>query len=366
MDYTQEQLLDICRRFDIREEVTEVRGVGEGFINDTFIAMGGDGPAYILQRKNRHIFTDPPAMMQNIALVTAHLKAKIRAAGGDPMRESLTVTPLKNGTLCYRDPQGEYWAMCDFIRDTVTHQAADTLALVRQGGFGIGRFQAMLSDFTAPLADILPGFHDMRFRLRQWDEVLAKDPAGRKREMAAEIAQIEARRAGVMHLWELYEQGAIPRRVTHNDTKISNFLFDSDDNVVCVIDLDTVLGSMCLNDYGDAIRSYANTSTEDDPDLGRVGFDMQRFETYTEGYLEGTGGFLTPVELDNLAFSALYITYEQALRFLMDYLDGDRYYKIKSPDHNRVRTRAQLHLLQSMERQYPAMCEAVRRAAEKQ
>lgn len=357
----------IAGRFRIEGEIASVRPLGEGFINDTFMieTVSADTPNYILQRKNRHIFTDIPAMMENIARVTGHLKRKIAAQGGDPRREALTVVPTVDGKLCYRDAEGEYWAVCEFIDDTIAYQRADTPELAYQGGKGIGRFQALLADFREPLTDILPGFHNIRYRFEQWDATLAKDPAGRAKEVAEEIGWIEARRDEMLRFWSLVEDGTIPTRVTHNDTKINNILFDKAGNVLCVIDLDTVLSATCLNDYGDAMRSYTNTGLEDDPNLEKVSMNLDIFKAYTAGYLSETHTFLTPAEAEYLAFSARYITYEQVLRFLMDYIDGDHYYKIKSADHNLVRTRAQYKLLLSMEAQYGEMQRIVKEELER-
>ncbi len=354
------QLQNIASKFQLDGEIVDVRPLGEGFINDTYIIKTAGGPSYILQRKNKNIFTNVPAMMDNILRVTNHIKNKVMAAGGDPRREALTITPTKEGHLYHKDETGEYWAACEFIDDTIAYQAAETPELAYQGGLGIGLFQAMLADFKEALTDILPGFHNIRYRFKQWDAVLAKDPVGRKASVAAEIDWIESRREKMLKFWELVENGTIPTRVTHNDTKINNILFDKQGNVLCVIDLDTVLSSTCLNDYGDAMRSYTNTGQEDDANLDNVGMDINIFKAYTQGYLAGAHGFLTQPEVDYLAFSALYITYEQVLRFLMDYIDGDNYYKTKSPEHNLVRARAQYKLLQSMEEQYGQMCAIVK------
>ncbi len=356
---------NIEKHFVIEGIVKEIRSLGEGLINDTFfIETEGDSPNYILQRKNKTIFQDVPAMMDNICKVTTHLKKKIIEKGGDPMREALTVTPTVDGKLYYKDENDEYWAACLFVEDTVTYQYADSPELAAQGGKGIGLFQAMLADMKEPLADILPGFHNMRFRFQQWDDILKKDPVGRKAEVKEEIEWIESRREEMLALWKKAETGEIPTRVTHNDTKISNILFDQQGNVLCVIDLDTVLSSICLNDYGDAIRSYTNAGKEDDENLDNVYIKMDIFEGYTKGYLSETISFLTPAEIENLAFSAKYITFEQILRFLMDYIDGDNYYKVKSDKHNLVRTHAQYKLLQSMEDNYDEMCKIVRQAVD--
>jgi len=352
----------IANRFRMDGEIRSVEPLGEGFINDTFIVRT-EQARYVLQRKNKHVFPDIPAMMRNIAGVTNFLKEKVRRAGGDPMREVMTVVPTREGELYYRDEAGDYWAMTLFIEDSVTYEAATTPDLARQGGKGIGRFQKMLSDYREPLADILPGFHNIRIRFDQWDDALRRDAAGRKKDLAEEIGWIESRRAEMLRFWELVERGEIPTRVTHNDTKINNILFDRRGEVLCVIDLDTVLNSTCLNDFGDAIRTYANRGREDDPVLGNVGIDLAMFRGYTEGYLSEAREFLTERELEYLAFSARYITYEQVLRFLMDYIDGDTYYKIKSPDHNLVRTRAQYALLRSIEEHYGELCAIVREIA---
>ena len=350
------ELQAIAARFALEGPVVAIDTLGEGFINDTFIVRtSGDAPDYILQRKNKAVFPDIPAMMENIRKVTEHIRRRVAAEGGDPKREAMTVVPTLDGRLCHLDPQGEYWAVTVFIDDTVTYNKADSPELARKGGEGIGRFQSQLADFTEPLAETIPGFHNIRHRFAQWDEALARDAAGRKKDLAAEIGWIEARRDEMLAFWEKVEQGVIPTRVTHNDTKINNILFDRQGRVLCVIDLDTVLRSPCFNDFGDAIRTYANHGREDDENLDDVWLDMAMFRGFAEGYLSEARAFLTPAETDALAFSVRYITYEQVLRFLMDYLDGDTYYKIKSPDHNLVRTRAQYALLRSAEERYDAM-----------
>lgn len=352
--------MNIEKHFSFEGTVKEIRPLGEGLINDTyFVETEGNYPNYILQRKNKNIFKDIPAMMDNIHKVTTHLKKKIVTRGGDPLREALSVTPTIDGKLYYKDEDGEYWAACLFIEDTIAYQYADSPDLAAQGGKGIGKFQAMLADMKEPLADILPGFHNMRFRFQQWDEILRKDPVGRKTKVQKEIEWIESRRDEMLALWAKAESGEIPTRVTHNDTKISNILFDKQGNVLCVIDLDTVLSSIVLNDYGDAIRSYTNAGKEDDENLDNVYMKMDIFEGYTKGYLSEAISFLTSTEIENLAFSAKYITFEQVLRFLMDYIDGDNYYKVKNETHNLVRTHAQYKLLQSMEENYDKMCKIV-------
>ena len=369
-----EKYLNIASRFEIEGTVEEIKPLGPGFINDTFIVKTAEGPKYILQRKNHVVFPDVPGMMNNIVMVTEHIRKKVEAAGGDPMREVLSVTRRKPSTLTdcekelpycdlyYKDEDGNFWAVCAFIEGSVTYERADTPALAFKGGQGIGKFQAQLSDFTTPLSETIKGFHNIRWRFQQWDEAVKADAAGRVKDLAEEIGWIESRREEMRAFWSLVGKGTIPTRVTHNDTKISNILFDSEGEVLCVIDLDTCMSSTSLNDFGDAIRSYTNTGAEDDRDLSKVSMSLEMFKAYAEGYLSERRDTLCESELEWLAFSARYITYEQVLRFLMDYIDGDKYYKTNAPDHNLVRTHAQYKLLQSMEGQYEQMKEIIKNA----
>jgi hypothetical protein len=362
-----ESLLLISKRFQLASNAINVVPLGEGFINDTFVVeTEKKNEKYLLQRKNRKIFTDVPAMMNNIAIVSNHINVKVSEKGGDPMRESLTLISSTDGKLYYEDEEGEFWAMCLFIPDSISYEKADTIQLAYQGGRGVGMFQSMVADLQTPLTDILPGFHNIAYRFQQWDAALAKDPVGRKATVLPEIEWIENRRDKMLQFWQLIADGRIPQRVTHNDTKITNILFDSTDpeKVLCMIDLDTVLQAPCLYDFGDAIRSYANTGFEDDSQLEKVSLDLTIFQAFTRGYLSETvPSFLTEIEVEYLAFSVKYITFEQVLRFLMDFIDGDRYYKIKDPVHNLTRTRAQYKLLEDIEKKFEQMKRIIQKIA---
>jgi Ser/Thr protein kinase RdoA (MazF antagonist) len=350
------KLIAIAQNFQLEGEIIAVENLGEGFINDTFIIKTVEGsPNYILQRKNKRIFSPIPAMMDNIQKVCLHIKKKVEKAGGNPMREAMTIIPANDGKLYFVDKEDEYWAVCLFIDDTIAYSAAETPELAYAGGKGIGKFQSLVADLKEPLINILPGFHDIRYRFKQWDAVLANDPVGRKAEVSEEIGWIENRRNEMLDFYQLVENGTIPTRISHNDTKINNILFDKQGEVLCVIDLDTVLSSTVLNDFGDAIRFYTNTGLEDDLNIDKVSMDIEIFKAFTKGYLEEAKSFLNEKEIDYLAFAAKYITYEQVLRFLMDYIDGDNYYKTKSPEHNLIRTRAQYKLLTSIEKQFDEM-----------
>ena len=341
-------LYAIADHFDLMEKATDIRPLGEGFINDTYLVCisGNKEPDYILQRKNHNVFPDVPAMMDNIERVTEHIRQKV----ADKEREVLSLVLAKDYKLYYKDENGNYWAMCLYIKGSKTYDRADTPELAWQGGAGLGEFHRLVSDFNQPLAEVIKGFHNIRFRFSQWDQALKRDAAGRVASLKEEIGWIESRRKLMLDFWKKYERGKIPTRVTHNDTKISNFLFDEKDgHLLCAIDLDTMMSSTLLNDVGDALRSYTNTGAEDDPDLSKVGMSREMYEAYIDGYLSKMEPYLTDIEKKYLGFSGIYITYEQVLRFLMDYIDGDTYYKIKYPEHNLVRTRAQYKLLTSME-----------------
>ena len=352
-------LVHIARQFLLPEAPLAVSPLGEGFINDTYLVGTAADIRYILQRKNRNIFKNVPAMMSNIEKVTAHIRKKALIQGKDPLRSTLHLYQTQEGKSYYIDEKGEFWACFLYISNTQCFSQADSPLLARAGGVGIGQFQCQLADFEQTLEDILPGFHDIRFRYSQWDATIAEDRVGRCKDLAREIDWIAQRREEMLRFKELIENKTIPLRVSHNDTKISNILFDAQGEVVCVIDLDTVLQSTVLYDFGDAIRSYTNTAAEDEPQTEKVGMHPEFFKAYTQGYLSQTHSFLNEQEIKWLAFAAKYITYEQVLRFLMDYIDGDRYYTIRYPQHNLVRARAQHALLQSMEGAFAQMQDMV-------
>jgi hypothetical protein len=343
--------------FQINSKIESIELLGEGNIHETFIVKtsGTDSADYLLQHKNKIVFRDVPSMMQNISRVCAHLKNKVEKRGMDPLRHSLTLIPTKENALYYLDKEGEFWAMCLYIKNSVTYRIPLNSSQAFAGGRGTGDFHNMLSDFSEPLTDILPGFHNMRFRYEQWDAVISNLSSDLKSRYSAEIEWIESRREGMMKFRSLFENGKIPLRVAHNDAKLLNVLFDKQDNVLCLIDLDTVLYGSVLYDYGDAIRSYTNTGEEDDVNPENVNMKMDYFDAFTRGYIKEASAFLNQTEVESLAFAARYITFEQLLRFLMDYLDGNRYYRITHPEHNMQRSRAQYALLVDMEKHYGEM-----------
>jgi len=343
------KLLSIASHFKLDSVPDQITFLGRGYINDSYILNTVSGVRYILQKKNSNIFHDVPGMMNNILKVTNYLRKAKATDGEDISRRTLTIM-LSEDNLPYYISGEEYWIVCLFIENTITYQLVTDNRIAREGGRTIGYFQSLLADFNEELVDTLPGFHNMKHRFQQWDEVLAKDPVGRVKEVSKEIEWIELRKKEMLDFYSLIELGKIPSRVSHNDTKISNILFDADSNkALCLIDLDTVLRAPCLYDFGDAVRSYTNTGKEDDRDTENVSMSMDLYNALKEGYLSQANSFLTNIEKKYLPFSAAYITYEQVLQFLMDYINGDCYYKIESPDHNLIRTRAQYRLLLSIE-----------------
>lgn len=353
-------LKNIASAFQTEGKITSITPLGGGFINSTFLVeTEGSTPDYILQRKNKEIFRNVPAMMENIVKVSEHLAHKVTQAGGNADRNVMKVVKTPDGSPFVVDGDGEYWTMSVFIPGTVSHEVADSPRLAFKGGEGIGDFQRQLADFVEPLYPTIEGFHDLEYRFKQWDEAVKNNRANRVNDLHEEIEWIESRRDKMTAFWNHVKDGELPKRVTHNDTKLSNILFDKDDNVLCVIDLDTVMSNTVLADYGDAIRSFANTGAEDDTDLGNVGLDREMFREYTRGYLSKAAGMLNDTEKEWLAFGPLYITFEQTLRFLMDYIDGDIYYRISYPEHNLVRAKAQNRLLESMEQNFDFMTTTV-------
>lgn len=269
-------------------------------------------------------------------------------------RQALTLIPAKDGRFFYLDPAGEYWRTYLFIEDAVTYERMESSALARKAGAAIGAFQRQLSDYRGPaLHETIPDFHNMHSRYDQLDHAVAHDVAGRLAEVRAELAFLEANRARGMILSDGLARGTLPRGITHNDTKLNNILFDAaTGNALCIIDLDTVMPGTVLFDTGDLIRTAANTACEDEPDLSKVRFDTSLFAALIDGYLSTASSFLTPAEKSLIAESGRVLTQIMAVRFLTDYLNGDRYYKISRPTHNLDRARSQIALIRSMDSQW--------------
>lgn len=354
---TLHTLLDVVSHFVERNQVAEITPLGNGLINDTFKVMvhGDEKPRYVLQRINNAVFTDVEMLQRNIELVTGHLRSK-----GILTLHFLTADTGKT----YIKEDDKYWRVMDYIPDSYTYEAV-TPEYARCAGRKFGEFEAQLTDLKEPIGEIIPDFHNIEFRLRQLDEAIAANPVGRMNdpEVQSYVEKIKAV-ADEMCIGErLYREGKLPKRICHCDTKVNNMLFDKDGNVMCIIDLDTIMPSFVFSDFGDFLRSAANTGAEDDPDLDKVHFNMSIFEAFAQGYLEGAKPFLLPVEIEYLPYAAMLFPYMQAVRFFADYINGDTYYKISYPEHNMVRTRAQWKLFEEAKAKSGEMAEIVNRFA---
>ena len=336
-----ENLIEIVSKFEISEKVAEVKPMGEGLINDTYkvFVEKTDKPKYVLQRINNAIFQDVDMLMDNINKVTTHLRKK--------NKNTLQFLKTKDDKLYHFDG-GKYWRVMVFVPDSITYQAV-TPEYSYIAGKSFGEFESLLSDLKEPLGEIIPDFHNIEFRLKQLRDAVAEDRVGRVKEVQYYLDEIFKREKKMTLGERLFREGKLPKRVCHCDTKVNNMLFDKDGNVMCIIDLDTVMPSFVFSDYGDFLRTAANTSAEDDPNLDNIDFNMDIFKAFTKGYLEGTKDFLLPIEKENLPYAAMLFPYMQTVRFLADYINGDTYYKIKYPEHNLIRTKAQWRLFEKAE-----------------
>lgn len=336
-----DNLIDIVSKFQIIDKVVSVKPMGEGLINDTFkvFVEGSDKPKYVLQRINNAIFQDVDMLMENINKVTNHLRKK--------GKKTLRFYPTKSDKLYYFDDT-KYWRIMDFVPDSITYQTINP-HYSYLAGKSFGEFEYLLSDLQEPIGEIIPDFHNIEFRLKQLRDAVSEDRVGRVREVQYYLDEIFKHEEKMTLGERLYREGKLPKRICHCDTKVNNMLFDNDGNVLCIIDLDTVMPSFVFSDYGDFLRTAANTGLEDDPNLDNVDFNMEIYEAFTKGYLESTEDFLLPVEKENLPYAALLFPYMQTVRFLADYINGDTYYKTKYPNHNLVRTKAQWRLFERAE-----------------
>jgi len=334
---------------------------GNGHINDTFLVVCGK--RYILQRMNHQIFTEPERMMDNIIGVTKHIRKKSITSGGDVERCTLTVNPTLKGEMFYVDSIGSYWRLYDFVEGTVTRETIEDPEDFYTCAKAFGRFQQELADYDAEkLYPTILNFHNTPDRYNKLMASVERDAAGRVSSVLAEIEFAKARKDFTEILEKAREQGSLPLRVTHNDTKLNNILFDAvTGEPVCVIDLDTVMPGYSVTDFGDSIRFGANTAVEDETDLSKVSLDMELFELYAKGFIEGCGGRLTDTELELLPEGAMMMTLECGMRFLTDHLDGDVYFRVHREGHNLDRCRDQFALVEDMERKLPQMKAVIRK-----
>lgn len=352
--------------FSVQGDLQELSRLGEGHIHHTSCArvQGPEGARdYVLQRVNQEVFPDVPAVMENMLRVTRHLRTRIVERGGDPTREALEVLTTPEGHPFFLDPEGGYWRCFPRISRAVCHQTCQDPSLLEQASAAFGRFQCDLSDLPGgPLLETIPGFHDSPARYLRFEEVLEEAPASRLTRAEDAVDFLQEREFDLDVVQRGLEAGHLPQRTCHNDTKLNNVLFDQDSGeALCVIDLDTVMTGSALHDFGDAVRSAASTTAEDDPELDRVDLDLVRYEAMLRGYLREAGESLAIEEVRLLPFAPRLLGLELGMRFLTDYLEGDRYFPVEREDQNLDRCRNQFALVRAMEARAEAMEEALER-----
>lgn len=344
-------------------QVIACQPYGSGHINDTFLVELQEGGRYILQRMNKDVFKNPPALMENIVKVTSFLKKSIEKSGGDPGRETLNVISTKEGAPWFQDSFGEYWRVYRFIENSVSYDSVSNPRDFYESAVAFGRFQRLLADFPAEtLAETIPDFHNTAARFETFRQAVKSDAFRRVKDVEEEINFVLSREPLARVLGEAQAAGQLPLRVTHNDTKLNNIMMDKvTGRGLCVIDLDTVMPGLAVNDFGDSIRFGANTAAEDEQDLSKVSLSLELFDLYAKGFIEGCGGRLTPEEITMLPVGAKVMTFECGMRFLTDYLQGDVYFKTHRPGHNLDRCRTQFALIRDMENKWTQVNEIIKK-----
>lgn len=369
-------LEDVIEQFSVDGQILSIEEYGSGHINDTYLVrleentegepqQGAEEKKYILQRMNTEIFKNPDELMENITGVTAFLEKKIRARGGDPSRETLHVIPTRAGESYYHAAEGTCYRMYDFIRNATSFDAVKKPEDFYESAVAFGNFQSLLADYPAEtLHETIPDFHNTGKRYQAFQQAVKEDVCKRAAAAQPEIAFVLDREKEMTVLTDALARGELPLRVTHNDTKLNNIMIDNATGKgICVIDLDTVMPGLSVNDFGDSIRFGANTAVEDEPDVSKVSLDLKLYELYVKGFLEGCKGALTKEELAMLPMGAKMMTLECGMRFLTDYLQGDVYFKIHKENHNLIRCRTQFALVADMERKWEQMREIVEKYA---
>ncbi len=363
-DMSSIDILEVISSFDIDGTLVDVKPFGNGHINDTFMVRFNDGKknqGYVIQRINHNVFKKPDEVMSNVINVTEYIRNAVISNGGNPDREVLNVVKTKDNHSYCKDKNGNYWRALIFIDNAISLDLPNNENDHYQAALAFGNFQRQLIDYPADsLYETIPNFHNTPIRYESFLKSVKENASGRSENAKAEIEFVKARKDFTSILENAHEKGELPKRVTHNDTKINNVMLDNDTREpVCVVDLDTIMPGYSVNDFGDAIRFGASTAAEDERDLDKVHFDIHLFEAYTKGFLKGCDGTLTENEIKLLPVGAKMMTLECGMRFLADYIDGDTYFKTAYDDHNLVRCRTQFKLVQEMEEHWDEMEEIV-------
>ncbi|UIR56728.1 aminoglycoside phosphotransferase family protein [Sphingobacterium sp. SRCM116780] len=347
--------LKAAAAFSLGEDIISVDAFGSGHINDTFrvTTKNANGKSFLLQRINHHIFQNVEGLMQNIKHVTDHLKSKVAHLPIlNQESQVLTIIPTKSNDLYFLDEDGNYWRMFVLIEGTKSYDVVETPKQASEGGKAFGKFQMQLADLDATkIVEVLPNFHNIQFRLDNLNRAIAADTQNRVKDVKDVLDFIFDREERMKTILNLAAKGELPLRITHNDTKFNNVLLDQNDQAQCVIDLDTVMPGYVAYDFGDAIRTIINPVEEDEKDLSKIVLNIPLYAAYAEGYLNEAKEFLTDVEVQSLLEGVFLLPYMQGVRFLTDYIEGDHYFKTKYDNHNLVRTKTQLKLVEEMEKQ---------------
>jgi Ser/Thr protein kinase RdoA (MazF antagonist) len=346
-------IAEVVSHFNCAANAKSQTAYGSGHINDTFllknlVSGGGD---YLLQRINDKIFTNVEKLTDNMQKVTEHLKSKIEAMGyGDPSKEVMTLIPTDDNRFFYKDSTGNYWRMLHYLSGTKSYDVVNTPKQAYEGGKAFGKFQYMLSDIPpGEMYEVIPDFHNIQKRLQHLDEAIQRDTHGRLASVNAELDIVRQYAQSMQYFQDPENVASLSKRVIHNDTKFNNVLLNSKDEAQCVIDLETVMDGYVAYDFGDAVRTIINTTTEDEADLEKIQLNMPLFEAFVKGYLKEASKFLTDEEVNSLMKGALLLPYMQAVRFLTDYINGDTYFKVKFEGHNLQRARAQFQLVKMLD-----------------
>ena len=355
---TKEQL--VVEKFNVEGGFVSAQSYGSGHINETKIVTtesAGIQHKYILQKVNTNVFKDPVGLMKNFSGVTEYLAKIIKANGGDPDRETLNVIESKDGKKYVIDDDGGFWRLLAFVNNSISYDKVEKNEQFYTSAVAFGNFQYMLRDYPAEtLVETIPNFHNTPDRLEKFKDAVNKDVCGRATSVKEEIDFVLARTEFANTLEIAHKAGKLPLRVTHNDTKLNNILFDENTGkALCIVDLDTIMPGYSVNDFGDSIRFGATTALEDERDLSKVNFDIKLYELYVKGFIEGAKGGLTEGELDLLPIGAIMMTFECGTRFLTDYLMGDTYFRVHRDGHNLDRARNQFKLVRDMEEQLDKM-----------
>lgn len=344
-----ENIKEIISNFPFEGEFKKITPISEGLINTTY-KIEFSCNSYIMQKINTNVFKNPDELMSNISSVTEYLSEKMSLNGENPERQTLKFLKTNDGQLYFTDSNGECWRSYVYIDNCYTLSEKCSDEEIYEAAKCFGKFQHYLKDFNGKtLYETIKDFHYTPQRYVNFVNAIEKDTVGRVKEVKEEIDFLLSHKDETSIVTDLLKNGEIPLRVTHNDTKINNVLFDSESKkAICVIDLDTIMPGSALYDFGDGIRTSASTAAEDDPN-SHMGIDEKTYEAYVSGFLDGTAGSLTKKEIELLPFAVKLLTIEVAMRFLTDYLEGDTYFKISNPKHNLQRTRAQIQLIKDIE-----------------